>query len=78
MTENNPVSAVGSLDPADDAPEWTEAMFAEAEIAVGGKIARPGKWRTADWPPLVAAPKKQATLRLDPDAIDRFRAGVRG
>ena len=72
MSESNSGSNGNWVDP-DDAPEWTEEMFASAEIAVGGKIVRPGKWRTTGRPPLGAAAKRQVTLRLDPDVIERFR-----
>lgn len=61
------------VDP-DDAPEWTAEMFAEAEVAVGDQVIRPGKWRTAGRPPLREEAKRQVTLRLDPDVIERFRA----
>lgn len=49
-------------------------MFVTAEIAVGDRIIRPGKWRTAARPPLRGTAKRQVTLRLDPDVIERFRA----
>ena len=41
MSENKPSSAVGYLDPADDAPEWTDEMFDIAEFAIAGKVIRP-------------------------------------
>jgi uncharacterized protein (DUF4415 family) len=53
-------------------------MLADAELAIGNKVIRPGKWRTAGRPPLGAAAKQQVTLRLDPDVIERFRAGGPG
>lgn len=31
------------VDP-DDAPEWTEQMFTEAEVRAGEAVIRPGKW----------------------------------
>ena len=77
MSENDTGSPGNWVDP-DDAPEWTEAMFAEAEIAVGGEVIRPGKWRSAGRPPRGAAAKRQVTLRLDPDVIEKFREGGPG
>lgn len=73
MSENSTGSAGNWVDP-DDAPEWTEEMFAEAEVRVGEQVIRPGAWRSAGRPPLGAASKRQVTLRLDPDVIERFRA----
>lgn len=77
MSENKAGSVSTWVDP-DDAPEWTEAMFADAEIAIGDRIIRPGKWRTAGRPPLGEATKQQVTLRLDPDVIAKFREGGPG
>ena len=71
MTENNPASAVGSLDPADDAPEWTDEMFDRADLYHGEVLIRRGR------PPL-AAPKRQVTLRLSPEVLDYFKAGGPG
>ena len=79
MTESNPVSAAGSLDLADDAPEWTDAMFDAAEFSVGGEILRPatgylGKTGVVRGrPPQRGRAKQQVTLRLDPDVVERFR-----
>jgi uncharacterized protein (DUF4415 family) len=77
MSESSNGSGSSWVDP-DDAPEWTEEMFATAEVAVGGKIIRPGAWRTAGRPPLRDAAKRQVTLRLDPDVIEKFREGGPG
>lgn len=77
MSESNTGSGSSWVDP-DDAPEWTEEMFATAEIAVGDRIIRPGAWRTAGRPPLGGAAKRQVTLRLDPDVLDKFREGGPG
>jgi uncharacterized protein (DUF4415 family) len=73
MSESSNGSASAWIDP-DDAPEWTEQMFADAEVAIGDRVIRPGKWGTAGRPPLGEAAKRQVTLRLDPDVIERFRA----
>jgi uncharacterized protein (DUF4415 family) len=80
MSENTPNSAGSSLDPADDAPEWTEEMFEIAELRIGGEVVRPATGYLGPngivrgRPPLRDHAKRQVTLRLDPDVIDRFRA----
>lgn len=62
------------IDP-DDAPEWTEDHFRYAQVSDGGKIIREavGTWTRPGRPPL-ANPKRQVTLRLDPDVLEKFRA----
>lgn len=77
MSESNTGSPGSWVDP-DDAPEWTEEMFAEAEVRVGEEVVRPGKWRSVGRPPQRVRAKQQVTLRLDPDVIERFRAGGAG
>jgi uncharacterized protein (DUF4415 family) len=66
------------IDP-DDAPEWTEDHFRHAQLSVGGKVVREvvGTW-TRPGRPVSENPKKQVTLRLDPDVIEKFRATGRG
>ena len=63
-----------------DLPEWPDEVWDRAEIAIGGRVIRPatGTLTRAGRPPQGAAPKRQVTLRLDPDVIDRFRAGGAG
>lgn len=62
------------VDP-DDAPEWSDAMLARAELAEGGKVLRPaagtvrGRGR-----PRAEAPKRQVSVRLDQDVL----AGLKG
>ena len=71
------------IDP-DDAPEFTEEMAEVAEIAVGGKVIRPATGYLGPngvvrgRPPLRGKAKRQVTLRLDPDVIDKFREGGPG
>jgi uncharacterized protein (DUF4415 family) len=84
MTESKPDTRTEWVDP-DDAPEWTEEMFAAAEFRVGGRLIRPATGvltkdgvRPIGRPPERDAPKQQVTLRLDPDVIERFRAGGPG
>jgi uncharacterized protein (DUF4415 family) len=73
----------------DDLPEWTDEMFDMAQHNVGSRVVRPatgilttdGMKRVAPYtipipgrPPLGDEPKKQVTLRLDADLLERFRA----
>jgi uncharacterized protein (DUF4415 family) len=64
----------------EDTPEWTDDQIARAELAVGGVVVRPanGTLTRAGRPPLGEATKRQVTLRLDPDVLDRFREGGPG
>jgi uncharacterized protein (DUF4415 family) len=64
----------------DDAPEWTEDHFRGAAIYVGGKLVRPalGTWTNPLGRPKSDNPKKQVTLRLDPDVLEKFRATGKG
>lgn len=79
MTENSKPDAKAWIDP-DDAPEWTEEHFRNAAIYEGGKLVRPAKgtWTNPGGRPASDNPKKQVTLRLDPDVLDKFRATGRG
>ena len=80
MSENKQNSVASYLDPADDAPEWTDEMFEAAEFAIGGRVIRPATGYLGPngvvrgRPSLGEAAKRQVTLRLDPDVIERFRA----
>ena len=84
MSESKPNSESNWVDP-DDAPEWTDEMFDHAEIRIGNKVIRPATGvltkdgiRPIGRPPIGDVPKKQVTLRLDADLIDRFRATGKG
>jgi uncharacterized protein (DUF4415 family) len=79
MSENKRASGSGWVDP-DDAPEWTEEMFDRAEIRAGNKLVRPatGTLAKAGRPPQGERAKRQVTLRLDPEIIERFRASGPG
>ena len=57
----------------DELPELTDEWFAMADKHVNGVLVRRGRGR-----PRLAAPKRQVTLRLDADVIDRFRASGPG
>jgi uncharacterized protein (DUF4415 family) len=85
MSENKPNSEDVWLDPADDAPEWTEEMFDIAEFSIGGKVIRPatgyigpGGVVVRGRPPQRDRSKQQITLRIDPDVIEKFREGGPG
>jgi uncharacterized protein (DUF4415 family) len=68
MSENKPDTRTAWVDP-DDAPELTDAWFDTADVHQGGVLLRRGRGR-----PKVETPKRQITLRLDSDVIERFRA----
>jgi uncharacterized protein (DUF4415 family) len=84
MTESKPNSEPSSLDPADDAPEWTDEMFEIAEFSIGDKVIRPATGYLGPHgvvrgrPPQRDRAKQQVTLRLDPDVLARFREGGPG
>jgi uncharacterized protein (DUF4415 family) len=69
MSESKPSSKPDWIDP-DDAPEWTEEMFEQADLKLGDKIIRRGR------PP--GSSKRLVSLRLDEAVIDHFRAGGPG
>lgn len=64
----------------DDAPFLTKEFFQHGEVRVGGKVIRPATGYLGPngvvrgRPPLRGEAKRQVTLRLDPDVLDRFRA----
>lgn len=63
----------------DDLPEWTEDQFARAQFSIGGKVIRPAQGTlTKPGRPVSENPKRQVTLRLDPDVLDSFRATGKG
>lgn len=71
--KEKPISAPW-VDP-DDAPEWTTDAFERAEIRQGDRVLRPASGTlTRRGRPRLDQPKKQVTLRLDQDVIDRLRA----
>lgn len=51
----------------DDLPELTDAMLAKAKLLENGKPVRRGR------PPL-AMPKKQVTIRLPADVLEKWKA----
>jgi uncharacterized protein (DUF4415 family) len=56
----------------EEAPEWTDEMFARADLYHGDKLVRRGR------PPQGAAPKEAIKLRLDADVLAHFRSGGPG
>lgn len=71
--KEKPISAPW-VDP-DDAPEWTPEAFGRAEIRHGERVMRPASGTiTKRGRPRLEQPKKQVTLRLDQDVIERLRA----
>jgi uncharacterized protein (DUF4415 family) len=64
----------------DDAPIITREIAERGEWRRDGKVVRgaTGTWTKAGRPPLGTESKKQVTLRLDADLIERFRAGGAG
>ncbi|GGZ03634.1 BrnA antitoxin family protein [Novosphingobium colocasiae] len=79
MNENTKPASEPWTDPDDDYVEWTEEMFRTAAIYKGDQLVRPatGTLRSLGRP-ASPNPKKQVTLRLDPDVIEKFRATGKG
>ena len=78
MSESKPAIEEAWIDP-DDALEWTEDHFRYAQLSIGGKVVREavGTW-TRPGRPVSDNPKRQVTLRLDPDVVEKFRATGKG
>ena len=66
MSENKSVSK-SKLNKDDDAPEWTDEMFAAADLYHGDKLIRRGR-------PLGSGTKELVSLRLDKQALAAYRA----
>lgn len=79
MSPNTKQGSEPWIDPDDDDVEWNEEMFRKAAVYKGGKLIRPatGTLKSIGRPP-AENPKKQVTLRLDPDVIETFRATGKG
>ncbi|MFN3520363.1 MAG: BrnA antitoxin family protein [Sphingomonas sp.] len=77
------MSISDGIDP-DDAPELMGALAEAAGRRIGGKVVRPAadylgpKGVVRGRPPLRGTAKRQVTLRLDPDVIEKFREGGPG
>jgi uncharacterized protein (DUF4415 family) len=73
MTENRKNSESSWIDP-DDAPEWTDEHFENAEFSIGDRIIRPAKGTfTRPGRPKSENPKQQVTLRLDQAVLEKLR-----
>lgn len=57
----------------EEIPELTDEMMARADVYVAGVLVRRGRGR-----PRKADAKRQVTLRLDPDVLERLRASGPG
>jgi len=79
MSPNTKPAAKPWIDPDDDDVVWTEEMFRVAAVYKDGKLIRPatGTLKSLGRPPS-ENPKKQVTLRLDPEVVDKFRATGKG
>ncbi|MBS0253919.1 MAG: BrnA antitoxin family protein [Proteobacteria bacterium] len=63
----------------DDLPEWTDDQFDRARFSIAGKVVRHGMGTlTRSGRPPSDNPKRQVTLRLDPDVLEKFRATGKG
>jgi uncharacterized protein (DUF4415 family) len=60
----------------DDAPEWSEAQFARAELAVAGKVLQPaqGTLTRRRGRPKKPDAKLHIHIRLSPQVLGYFRA----
>jgi uncharacterized protein (DUF4415 family) len=77
MTENSANLIDGWDD--DDLPEWTDDQFRRAAVYHGKKLIRPANGTlTKLGRPHSTNPKKQVTLRLDPEIVDGYRATGKG
>jgi uncharacterized protein (DUF4415 family) len=57
----------------EELPEWTDEMFDQADLHVGGRLVRRGR------PPKAKEDLKvSTTLRLDPDVVEHFKAAGPG
>ena len=91
MSQSTKPASEPWIDPDDDDVVWTEEMFRAAAIYKGEKLLRPatGKLGPNGVVPFAPGerfvgrprsenPKRQVTLRLDPDVVERFRATGKG
>ena len=73
MPKNAKDTTLAWTDP-DDAPELTDDVFDRAELKHGDQVLRPAQGTlTRRGRPRLENPKRQVTLRLDADLIDRLR-----
>ena len=73
MSGNGRNTSNGWTDP-DEAPEWSDEVFDRAAVYKDGKLVKAAQGTlTRRGRPKLANPKRQVTLRLDGDVIDRLR-----
>ncbi len=73
MAKNAKPTSPAWTDP-DDAPELTDDFFDRAQLSDGDRILRPADGTlTKRGRPKLKNPKRQVTLRLDSDVLDRLR-----
>lgn len=77
MTGKSGSSTKPWVDP-DDAPEWDDATFQKAELKKGEAVLRQATGTLARGRPKLASPKKQVTLRLDAEVVEKLQAGGPG
>ncbi len=79
MSKNIKPASENWIDPDDDDVVWTDEMFRKAAVYKGDTLIRPasGTLKSIGRPPK-ENPKKQVTLRLDPEVLERFRAMGKG
>ncbi|MEA1617787.1 BrnA antitoxin family protein [Erythrobacter sp. T5W1-R] len=91
MSRNTKRSSEPWIDPDDADVVWTEEMFRAAAIYRGETLIRPATGKLGPegiipvepgdrgaGRPRSPNPKKQVTLRLDPDVLDAFRSTGKG
>ena len=80
MSQSTKPASEPWIDPDDDDVLWTEEMFRAAAIYKGSELIRPatGTLKSILGRPRAQNPKKQVTLRLDPDVVERFRSTGNG
>ena len=74
MTKKPEKSDSTWVDP-DDAPAWSDDAFARAAVTVGGEVIKPaeGTLTRGRGRPKLDAPKRQVSVRLDPDVLQGLR-----
>ena len=73
MRKNAKATTGTWVDP-DDAPAWSDEVFERAEVRQGEAVVRPAKGTLTRGRPRLENPKRQVTLRLDGEVIDRLKA----
>jgi uncharacterized protein (DUF4415 family) len=78
MSKNVKPTKAKWIDP-DEAPAWSRDAFQRAALHRGGELLRPAEGTlTKRGRPKLENPKRQVTLRLDGEVIDRLKAAGPG